>query len=134
MEAAAEGQWPATVADAIAAGDPANGETVFLTPYDTAAGTWMCSSCHSVDAAQARQVGPALWGLSDRIDERAADSGDVNGVAYTYISILMPEDYHVIAEPDYPRGLMPPNYGEVLTEQELADVVAYVLTLGNPDF
>jgi mono/diheme cytochrome c family protein len=121
------------IAEAIAAGDVDNGMTVFNASYQTSSGAWMCSTCHSVDESEVRLVGPALYKLYDRADERATESGDPDGITYVVNSIIAAPDYHVPADPPYPENLMPQNYSEVLTEQELADVVAYILTLGNPD-
>jgi mono/diheme cytochrome c family protein len=42
-------------------------------------------------------------------------------------SIVPPDENGV----PYPENLMPQNYGEVLTEDQLNDLVAYVLSLGN---
>jgi len=129
-EAADEGQ---TIASVIEAGDVDAGQAVFNAPYETSSGTWICTSCHSVDESQTRLVGPGLWGLYERADERAEAAGDADAVTYVYESIIAPAAYHVEAEPPYPENLMPQNYGEVLTEEELDDVIAYILTLGNPD-
>ena len=120
------------VAAAIAAGDVANGQTVFGAMYQTSGGGWMCSSCHSVDESEARLVGPGLYNIYTRAEERIAESGDPDVVTYVVNSIIYPADYHVSADPAYPENLMPQNYEEVLTEQELADVVGYVLSLGYP--
>jgi mono/diheme cytochrome c family protein len=101
--------------------------------YQTSSGGWMCASCHSVDASEARLVGPGLYNIYMRAEERIVESGDPDVVTYVVNSIIHPADYHVQADPPYPENLMPQNYEEVLTEQELADVVAYVLSLGYPE-
>lgn len=121
------------IAEAIAAGDATNGQAIFVASYAVGGAQWMCSTCHSVDASQARLIGPGLWGLYERADERAAESGDTDGVQYVLNSILHPNDYIVPADAvgPYPEGLMPANYSEVLSDQDLADLVAYLLTLGN---
>ncbi|MEL7233121.1 MAG: c-type cytochrome, partial [Chloroflexota bacterium] len=124
------------VAAAIAAGDVELGEQVFNMQYDTAVGPWICASCHSVTEDMLRLVGPGQWGLYERAEERLAESGDPDVVTYVRNSILMPQAYIVPADAGgpYPANLMPPNYGEVLTDEELDAVVAYLLTLGNPDY
>ena len=47
-------------------------------------------------------------------------------VAYLRTSITHPNDFIV---PGYPENLMPQNYGEILTEAEVDDLIAYLLTL-----
>jgi mono/diheme cytochrome c family protein len=121
------------VAEAIAAGDVENGRTVFNESYATSLGSWQCASCHSVNSARSRLVGPGMYDLYVIAEERLAESGDQDVVTYIRNAITMPNAHIVQEEPAYPENLMPGNYGEVLTEQELADVVAYILTLGNPE-
>ncbi len=121
------------VAMLIADGDPAAGEAIFNMSYETASGVWLCSNCHTVDETQARLIGPGLWGLHGRVDDRAADSGDPDGITYVVNSIYNPNDYIV---PDdgtgaYPPGLMPQNYQDLFTEEEFNNLMAYLFTLGN---
>lgn len=117
------------VAQAIATGDPANGQVIFNQSYDTAVGPWICASCHSVTEDGQRLVGPGLYGIYDHTPERIAETGDADGVEYIRNSILHPQDYIVLGDPPYPENLMPPNYEELLSEQELNDVIAYLLSL-----
>jgi cytochrome c553 len=124
------------IADALARGDIANGQTLFNTTYTTATGPWMCSVCHSVDESQMRMIGPGLYGLYERAwEERLPESGEPNPVAYVHKSIVNPGVYMV--PPDdvgpYPENMMPQEYATIFTEEELDDLVAYVLSLGNPD-
>lgn len=118
-------------AAALAAGDPANGQTIFNASYTTSAGPWICASCHSVTEDQLRLVGPGLYGIADRSTERSAESGDTDGVAYIHSSIVNPAAYHVVGDPAYPENLMPPNYGEIFSEQEVNDLVAYLISLNS---
>ena len=122
-----------SVADVVTAGDPALGEQVFNTTYQTEVGTWMCASCHSVDESQVRLVGPGLWGVSERGGERIAETGGPDVPTYVYNSVVSPAAYIVPADESgpFPAALMPPNWGEVLTEEELNGVIAYVLSLGS---
>lgn len=121
-EAAASGD----LAAAVAAADPANGEIVFTTQHDTDKGPWACATCHSVTPNELRVVGPGLWNVSVRGAEH-----DPNGDALAYIhqSIVEPNAFIAPGDPPYPPDLMPQNWAEVLTPQELNDVIAYVMTL-----
>jgi len=125
------------IAVALAAGDVANGETLFNASYETSSGVWMCTNCHSVDESQTRLIGPGLWGLHERGEERLADAGTEAETVpeYIYNSIAYPNDYIVPADEGgpYPANLMPQNYLELYSEQEFNDLVAYILTLGNED-
>jgi mono/diheme cytochrome c family protein len=121
------------IAAAIEAGDVDNGRTVFNESYATSLGSWQCASCHSVNAARARLVGPGMYDLYVIAEDRLAESGDPDVVTYIRNSITMPAAHIVQEDPAYPENLMPGNYADVLTEQELTDVVAYILALGNPD-
>jgi len=105
-------------------GDPEAGAAL-------AGGAAGCSACHEVSA-----VGPP-WaaegdqpGLGARAETRL-QAPDYTGSAQT------PEEYLVestvlpkVYVPDgYAAGVMPDNYGERLTPQEIADLVAYMLSL-----
>jgi mono/diheme cytochrome c family protein len=126
---------PATVAptaaatEAVAAagaGNPDNGKVVFNTPHDTANGTWACAQCHSVTSDEARIIGPGLWNVSVRGATRVPGE---DAVAYIHESIVNPNAFIAPGDPPFPPGLMPQNWGDVLTPQELNDVIAYLLTL-----
>ncbi len=124
------------IASAIARGNVENGRTIFNQQYDTSVGPWICASCHSVDENQQRLVGPPMWGIYELAAQRAEDAGVADEVAYIHESINMPQAYIVPADAggEYPQNLMPPNYEELFTEQELDDLTAYLLTLGNPNY
>ncbi|MEW6568666.1 MAG: c-type cytochrome [Chloroflexota bacterium] len=90
-----------------------------------------CTGCHVLST-----VGPA-WNPSSTepgIGERAAariGQADYAGHAttaqqYLVESTLLPDAYVV---PGHAAGVMPPSYGQRLTAQDLADLVAYLLTL-----
>lgn len=89
-----------------AEGDPAAGGEVFAQ-----AG---CGTCHALaDAGSTAEVGPDL--------DEALQGQDA---AFVHESIVDPDA--VVAE-GYSPDLMPENYGEQLSEQELADLVAYLV-------
>jgi cytochrome c551/c552 len=99
----------------IGTGDPVDGKIIF-------SGIGACNSCHDV-ARDARIVGPSLKGIATRAGERKQG---MSADAYLHESILNP---NVFIVPDYPQGLMPQNYGQILSTQQINDLVAYLLTL-----
>lgn len=116
------------LADEIANADPANGETLF-----TANAGGACSACHYADSEDSL-VGPGQYNLFARTVERIENGTIQTEGPYTYIynSIVHPGDY--LAENEngvpYPNA-MPAVYGDLLTEQEIYDIVAYLVTLGD---
>lgn len=104
-------------------GDAQNGEVLSQ--------SFACTTCH-IDAP----TGP-YWLASDTepgIGERAStriSQPDYSGQAdspeqYLYEAVVNPGIYLVSGFAD---GVMPNNYGSTLTEQDLADIIAYLLTL-----
>ena len=101
-------------------GDPASGKTLFEQPTigDNAPG---CITCHSTEPGQVI-VGPSLTGVATRA------AGQVKGqMAAEYLrnSILTPNAYVVNG---FPADVMYQNYKGVLTDKQLKDLVAYLLT------
>jgi cytochrome c2 len=109
-------------------GDPEAGRVIYNQTYVTSSGGWACSLCHSVTPNEQRLIGPGLWNIAVRGETRVEGQ---NAYEYIHTSIVAPNDYIVPADAGgpYPPGLMPQNYAEVLTEQELEDVIAYLFTL-----
>ncbi|NIM92730.1 MAG: c-type cytochrome [Anaerolineales bacterium] len=90
-----------------------------------------CSGCHLLS-----EVGPP-WlpdggepGIGERAGTRITQvdyTGEaINSEEYLIESIVLPDVYVVDG---YQQGLMPGNYGDRLTVQEVADLVIYMLTL-----
>jgi mono/diheme cytochrome c family protein len=79
-----------------------------------------CTSCHALEGRSVN--GPALAGYSavagTRVQGQSAEE-------YTYIAIVQPGDHIVEGYPN----IMPTVYQERLTPQEMADLIAYLLTL-----
>jgi mono/diheme cytochrome c family protein len=89
-------------------GDPANGETLF---------NEACAACHGAEDG----VGPARTGMA----ERAATRVDgMSAADYLHESIVEPGAYVVEGFND---GIMPKTYAEQYDEQQIADLVAYLL-------
>ncbi len=99
-------------------------------------GAAACAGCHST-APGLTLVGPSLDGVAARAVERIASSGYHGSAhdaeAYLRESILEPSAYAVPDSPIFagPNGqsLMPADYGQRLTPQQVNDLVAYLTTL-----
>ncbi len=111
---------------AVAAADPANGQTIFNTPHDTAMGTWACAQCHSITPDDLRIIGPGLWNVSTRSQTYGLDETPVE---YIHSSIVNPSAFLAPGDPAYPDNLMPHDFETVLGEDNIDDVIAYLLTL-----
>lgn len=100
-------------------GNPAAGEALFNTPQGDA---HACSFCHYTDKEQTR-FAPSLKGIADRAGSRVEG---LSAVEYLRQSIVEPDAF--IADEKKP-GRMYQHFGEILTEQQINDLVAYLLTL-----
>ncbi len=126
VDPAAAQAMPTTVADAglELPGDPALGQILFNAQHTTAQGVWMCSQCHAIDGN--RLIGPGLGGLAERAATRVAGQSAID---YIHESIVNPQAYIVPGDPVYPENLMPQNYGEIFSEEDLNNLIAYLLSL-----
>ncbi len=99
-----------------AAGNAAAGKTVF----ETAAPA--CTACHSLEAGQTI-VGPSLAKIGAEAGSQVAGQSAED---YVRESIVDP-NAHIVD--GFAVNLMPATYGSQLTEQQITDLVAYLLTL-----
>jgi mono/diheme cytochrome c family protein len=90
-------------------GDPKAGEVVF----STKAG---CIACHKAGKVGAAQVGPDLSQIAK-----------IQTPDYIMKKILDPAGSGTVA--GFPKGVMPPMFGQTLTAKEYMDLVAFLLTL-----
>jgi mono/diheme cytochrome c family protein len=91
------------------AGDPAAGKEIFTTTAQPP-----CSSCHTLKEAGATQtIGPNLDEVLKGKD-----------AAFIHESIVDPK---AEVATGYQPGIMPDTYGEQLDEQQLADLVAFLV-------
>jgi cytochrome c2 len=102
-------------------GDAAHGEVIFREGLGAAPS---CISCHAF-GTRAFRLGPNLVGIAARTAVRLKDEEGAAVRDYLWQSIVDPGAFIV---PGY-RGMMYPRYGELLTPQDIADLVAYLLTL-----
>lgn len=82
-----------------------------------------CSTCHVVNPGEEEIVAPNLSGIALRAGQRVLDQSAED---YLYASIVDPYAYVING---YQDSIMVRNYGDLLTEQQLADLVAYLMTL-----
>jgi mono/diheme cytochrome c family protein len=111
------------ITKALPEGDPANGEQI--------ATALACTACHI-----AAPTGPA-WlataeqpGIGTRASERLTDPNYTGQAAtpeqYLFEAIVNPNVYLV---PGFAANIMPGQYSTQLTDQDMADLIAYLLTL-----
>lgn len=117
--------WPESVSE-LPEGDAANGETLYTTTY-------ACVTCHGDPTVEgSNAVGPWLGTIADeggsRIEGTDADQ-------YIYESILHPNDFIApICANGNPCGepsAMPMTFANDMSEQEMADVITYLMSFGN---
>ena len=99
---------------ALPKGDPQAGQTEF-----TAAG---CVACHSLQP-NVRIVGPSQVGIATRAATRQPG---YSAEMYIYESITRPNAYVVEG---FPSDVMPKTFKDTLKPQQIADLIAFLLTL-----
>ncbi|MEL7434326.1 MAG: cytochrome c [Chloroflexota bacterium] len=108
----------------IANADVANGEELFVANN--------CNACHYVveEPEGPPGVGPNQWGLFQRTIERIDDGiiDEPGPWSHIYNSIIAPNDYIVEG---YFEGIMQQNYSDIISEDDLYDLVAYLSSLGE---
>ncbi|RMG86626.1 MAG: cytochrome c [Chloroflexi bacterium] len=106
---------PEEAVAALPVGNPANGAELFHQSID---GAPSCASCHALDSS--RLVGPGMAGYGERAATRVdGESAEV----YTYHSITTPAAYLVAGY----SNLMYTEYSRKLDDQQLADLIAFLL-------
>jgi cytochrome c551/c552 len=106
---------PPIKATAVAKGDPARGAAVFV-------GDGGCNFCHDVSAGTI-VGGPSLKGIAATAATRKPP---MTAEEYLHESIMNPNIYLVEG---YVKNSMFDDYGESLKAEQIADLVAYMLTL-----
>ena len=90
-------------------GDPKAGEAVF-------SGKGGCIACHKAGKIGASPVGPDLSQIAK-----------IQTADYVMKKILDPAGSGTVA--GFPKGVMPPMFGQTLTAKEYVDLVAFLMTL-----
>ena len=83
-----------------------------------------CLSCHSIDGSD--RVGPTWKGLAGSTVILSDGSTVTADAAYVTESIIEPNK---MMKEDFSPDVMPQHYGGMLSEQELSDIVAYILSI-----
>jgi cytochrome c oxidase subunit II len=83
-----------------------------------------CVGCHSADGTQL--AGPTWQGLYGHDVQLATGETVVADEEYLYNSIVDPNSQITAG---YPANVMPQNYGEVLSDEEIAAIIEYIKTL-----
>ena len=112
-----------------AGGNPEAGERLYTSLTIGRADAPGCVTCHSLEPGEVK-VGPSHAGVAERAAQvvRQADYTGSATRAEEYLreSILEPDVY---VESGFLPGVMYQGYAETLTASELADLVAFLLTL-----
>ncbi len=107
-------------------GDPQRGAALFAGDVEVA-GFVACRGCHAVNPAAGDGLGPNLAGIALRAGSR------IPGVAadeYIRRSILVHDDFIVPGfEAGLARAVVGRDFGDILSDQDIADLTAYLLTL-----
>jgi cytochrome c2 len=129
MLVAACGGGAATSPASSPGGNAANGDTLFHQPTlgkDKVPG---CATCHSTEKDK-KLVGPSLAGIATDA-AGAFKEAEYKGTAKDAAGWLREQIVNPSLETveGFQPNVMPQNYGTELNNQELDDIVAYVLTL-----
>lgn len=111
---------PATPTAVALVGDPARGQEIFAHGVN---GSPPCTSCHATTSSRSVfQLGPNLARLGERAGARVPG---LSAEEYIHQSILDPTAFFVSGY----RPIMPLNFADHFNEQDVADLIAYLLTL-----
>jgi len=107
---------PASVAAAMENADASRGEQLTLQNA--------CTGCHNLDP-DVQMVGPTWSNLAETAATRVEGE---SAIEYIYTSITDP-NAHVVD--GFPPNVMAPTYGDTLSDQDLADIITYLLEAGE---
>lgn len=114
---------------ALPTGDAAHGQELFLQNARAGNNSKLpCKACHSLNPGESL-VGPSLAGIASRAATREPGK---SAEQYIRESIQQPNAFIVPDDPKYQangKSAMPEGLGNGMTDQDLADIIAYLLTL-----
>lgn len=117
--------WPATVAE-LPEGNADNGQQLFEVTY-------ACISCHGDPQGDPSSAAVGPW-LGNIAEDGATRRDGYTAADYVYESILHPNAF---IAPQCPNGpctepsAMVATFGQQMTEQDMADVISYLLGTGQ---
>jgi mono/diheme cytochrome c family protein len=112
---------PASKAE-LKPGDPVVGAQLFKHTQEIA-GAPTCATCHVLEAGEPAIVGPNLSGIATRAAQRV-----VGQSAEHYLTLSITDPYAYVVH-GYQSNIMVRNYADYLTDQQIQDIVAFLLTL-----
>ncbi len=112
------------VAHGSLTGDPIKGQKLFSGEIPIVNGNPpTCASCHAVEVGEASPIGPNLSNIGNRAARTVEGQ---SAQEYLHTSIVDPDAY---LAGGFQEGIMYRGYQQVLTSEEINDLVAYMLTL-----
>jgi cytochrome c len=81
-----------------------------------------CQICHSLEKDETI-IGPSFYGIASRAGDRVSG---LTAEEYLHQSIVDPNAYIV---PGFPNGQMIQNFGKILTEEQVNDLIAFLMTI-----
>lgn len=110
----------------ISLSNPTRGQELFNTFYDEV--SFACGTCHRVDSEE-QLIGPGLLNIGVRAGtEGHRDAENQAPERYIYNSIVDPLAFTVPGF-EAQAALMPQIYGQLFKEQDIYDIIAYLMTL-----
>jgi hypothetical protein len=104
-------------------GNPTRGQTLFETVIGDLG--YACATCHAIEGDTVL-IGPSLAGIGETASTRV--DGEV-AERYIFHSIIEPQAYIVAGFEEPEKNIMPEDYRSRFTDQEIFDIIAYLLTL-----
>jgi cytochrome c2 len=111
-----------TTSTTFLSGDPVRGQAIFNGEEKIHAFV-PCSTCHYETRHRFPRLGPDMAGISQRAAERIPG---MSAVEYLRHSIRHPDE-HVVE--DFPSSTMNPGYADRLTDEDVEDLIAFLMTL-----
>ena len=112
------------VIDPLGVGNPERGREIFETGGGAISVENSCSQCHSLDGTVKEHVsaGPSFQGIANHAGDRVPE---LSAVEYLRQSIVDPNAYVVEG---FSNNRMPKAYKFFLSEEEIDDLIAFMLT------